>query len=486
MSLTHKSSITNPGDKMQGKKPPATNRFVSQAMLLFLDQILVAITNWLYWLVISRFTLTSEIGQATSVYSLVLLISTLAQVGLEYPLLKKSSLHRSQVLGTALTIELLILPGMIAALILLAYTNVYHESLSELLWVAIVLLVFSPISFIARFALLGTSNARAVLIFDVLATSAKFLAAFILLSMGFGAFGILFSFVMASLIAAVGMLAIARWQLPLTLVRDKRYIIEVLKEGLSNAPSRLSRILITTLSVILLASFGISDSDIGIFYIAMMLSVVGASLASSMSFTVIPASTQSKIDLSSGSLRLGLSLTAPVVAAFLVAPKDILSIIGPQYASADAVLFVLSMGILPTAIAMNAISKFNNLGHGRKIIAIGVIQVSGFLVSFFILVPHYGDLGAAYSILISSTASAVFAVPLFERAERRYIANSVIAVIIGSISGYVINFMFEYNGLLTIISSVVVTSVVLLTLKNTSVSELRQLIRSMNKPSSIP
>src|ERR671914_1943935 len=232
MSLTHKSSITNPGDKMEDKKPPATNRFVSQAMLLFLDQILVAITNWLYWLVVSRFTVTSEIGQATSVYSLVLLVSTLAQVGLEYPLLKKSSLHRSQVLGTALTIELLILPGMIAALILLAYTNVYHESLSELLWVAIVLLVFSPISFIARFALLGTSNARAVLIFDVLATSAKFLAAFILLSMGFGAFGILFSFVMASLVAAVGMLAIVRRRLPLKLVRDKRYTIEILREGL--------------------------------------------------------------------------------------------------------------------------------------------------------------------------------------------------------------------------------------------------------------
>jgi hypothetical protein len=146
---------------------------------------------------------------------------------------------------------------------------------------------------------------------------------------------------------------------------------------------------------------------------------------------------------------------------------------------------VLSVGILPTAIAMNAISKFNNLGHGRKIIAIGVIQVSGFLISFFILVPHFGDLGAAYSILISSTASAVFAVPLFERAERRYIANSVIAVIIGSTTGYVINFMFEHS-LLTIISSVVATSVVLLALRNTSVSELRQLIRSMNKPSSLP
>jgi O-antigen/teichoic acid export membrane protein len=487
MSFMCKGGITKirPGDKMQGKKPPATNRFVSQTMLLFLDQILVAITNWLYWLIISRFTITSEIGQATSVYSLVLLFSSLAQVGLEYPLLKKSSLHRSQVLGTALTIELILLPGLIAALILLAYTNMYHGSLSELLWVAVVLLALSPISFIARFALLGISNARTVLIFDVLSTSAKFLVAYILLSMGLGAFGILFSFVMASLVAAVGMLAIVRLQLPVKLVRDRGYIIEVLKEGLSNAPSKLSRILITTLSVILLASFGISDSDIGIFYIALMLSVVGGSLAASMSFTVIPASTESKLDLSSGSLRLGLSLTAPVVAAFLVAPKDILNIIGPEYGSADIVLLVLSIGILPTAIAMNAISKFNNLGHERKIIAIGVIQVAGFLISFFIMVPHYGDLGAAYSILISSIASAVFAVPLFERAERRYIANSVIAVIIGSTTGYVINFMFQYN-LLTIISSVIATSVVLLSLRNISVSELRQLIRRMNKPSSIP
>jgi O-antigen/teichoic acid export membrane protein len=470
---------------MRDKKPPVTNRLVGQTMILFFDQILVAITNWFYWLVISRFTVTSEIGQATSVYSLVLLIATLAQVGLEYPLLKKSSLHRSQILGTALTIELILLPGLITALILLAYTNVYHASLSELLWVAVVLLALSPISFIARFALLGISNARSVLIFDVLATSAKFLAAYILLSMGLGAFGILFSFVMASLVAAIGMLAIVRWRLSLTLVRDKRYIIEVLKEGLSNAPSKLSRILIITLSVILLASFGISDSDIGIFYIAMMLSVVGASLASSMSFTVIPASTESKVDLSSGSLRLGLSLTAPIVAALIVAPKDILSIIGPEYASADTILLVLSMGILSTAVAMNAISKFNNLGHARKIIAIGVIQTVGFLMSFLILVPYYGSLGAAYSILIAYTASAVFAVSLFERAERRYVANSVVAVIVGYVSGYAINFMFEHS-LLTIISSVVATSAVLLALRNTSVSELRQLIRSINKPKAIP
>jgi O-antigen/teichoic acid export membrane protein len=240
--------------------------------------------------------------------------------------------------------------------------------------------------------------------------------------------------------------------------------------------------MIITLSVILLASFGISDSDIGIFYIALMLSVVGASLSYSMSFTVIPASTASKVDLSSGSLRLSLTFTAPIIAALIVAPRYILSIIGPEYASADTILLVLSMGILPAAIAMNAISKFNNLGHGRKIIAIGVIQTVGFLTSFVLLVPYYDTLGAAYSILIAYTASAIFAVSMFEGAERRYVANSVIAIIIGFVSGYAINFVLD-NDLAAIVLSVVATSIVLLALRNTSISELRQLIRSINKPS---
>jgi O-antigen/teichoic acid export membrane protein len=470
---------------MQDKKPPMKNKFVGQGILLSLSQILVAFTNWLYWFVISRIALPSEIGQAISIYNLVLLIATLSQLGLEYPLLKKSSLPSSQVFGTALMIEVIIIPGLIAALIVLVYTDAYHASLSEFLWVAVILLVVSPISFISRYALLGISNARSVIIFDALATCTKFSSAYILLSMGLGAFAILFSFMMAILVQAVGMLAIVRLRLPVTLVRHKRYIIEVIKEGLSNAPSILSRTIIITLSVILLASFGVSDSDIGIFYIAMMLSIVGGSLALSMSFTVIPASTESKVDLSSGSLRLGLSFTAPVVAALIVAPRDILSIIGPQYASADTVLLVLSMAILPTTVAMNAISKFNNLGHVRKIIAIGVIQLVGFLISFLILVPYYGGLGAAYSILIAYAASAVFAVSLFDGAHRRYVANSVVAVIIGCISGYTINFMLDYS-LFTIVSSVVATSAILLVLRNTSVSELKQLIRNVNKPNVTP
>jgi O-antigen/teichoic acid export membrane protein len=212
-----------------------------------------------------------------------------------------------------------------------------------------------------------------------------------------------------------------------------------------------------------------------------MISIVGAGLASSMSFTVIPASSESKADLSSGSLRLGLSLTAPVIAALVVAPKDILSIIGMEYATAHAVLLVLSMGILPTAIVMNAISKFNNSGEQRKIIAIGLIQIAGFITSFMLLVPYYGSLGAAYSILIAYSASSAFSVYWFERSQRRYIAASLVAVIIGSATGYTISLILDYS-LIIIISSVVATLAVVLALRTTSTFEIRQLIKSVMKP----
>jgi O-antigen/teichoic acid export membrane protein len=176
-----------------------------------------------------------------------------------------------------------------------------------------------------------------------------------------------------------------------------------------------------------------------------------------------------------------LSFTAPLIAALIVAPRDILSIIGMEYAAAHTVLLVLSMAILPTAIVMNAISKFNNCGEQRKILAIGLILIAGFLTSFVVLVPYYGTLGAAYSILIAYSASAVYALYWFKWAERRYVANSIVAVVLGCAAGYATNLMLDHS-LATIATSVIITSVILLALKTTSISEMRQLIGTMRNP----
>lgn len=455
--------------------PPSSSvgKFVSPGILLFVDQLLVAVGGWAYWLVISKFTTTSEIGHATTVYSLVLMVTTITQLGFEYPLLRKSQSHKSSILGTIIVMEMVITAASIP-FTLYAVNSLYGESLEEFAWLAVGILLLSSLFFVSRFALLGVSDAKNVLLFDLLGTVVKFVVGFALVFSGFGAFGILVSFLLHALLIAGGTLLVARQSFGFKL--HTTFAKELLKDGLVNMPSKLSRMFILSLSVVFLAFYGVSSSETGIFYIAVMISIAAGGFASSIAFMVIPASTASKTDLSSGGMRLGLSFTAPIIAALTTSPSAILSIIGAEYAAEEIVLFVLSIGILPSAIAANAISRFNNLGRSKELLLIGCLQLATFFVGFYVLVPQFGILGAAYAMTIAFVCSAIPAVVLSERQVVRYIGVSIASIAAGWAMGYLITGIPGMHPGIAIAASVAISLAIIFKLKNTSTSEIMQVI----------
>jgi O-antigen/teichoic acid export membrane protein len=457
----------------------SANKFVIPGTLLFLDQLLVAICNWAYWLIILKFTSTLEIGQATTVYSLVVLISMLTQLGLEYPLLKKSSIQRSQILATTLVIELII---SLASLFIVLYfiNNLFQESLRGFAWIAIALFMISSPGFVLRFALLGISDVKNILFIDIIGTAIRFMTGYALVSTGFGTFGILLSFLLQGLLITGTTLAVTTRTFGFRL-GNMKYAKEIIREGLVNAPSKFSRMLLVSFSVVLLASFGISTSEIGIFYVAFMISVVTASLASSISSMVIPISSMSKVDLSSCSLRIGLSLISPLIAVLIVAPKYILSIMGAEYVSAEIILIILSIGILPSSIVMNAISKFNNLDKSRKLISIGSVQILTFLIVFFFSVPYYGTVGAALSILIAFAASSIPSIIWSDSMSMKYVATSGVAILAGVASGYTVISVVSIHPLVAALTSFGITLISVIVLKNTSITEIGELVGIMIK-----
>lgn len=457
----------------------SVHKFIGPSVLLFLDQSLVAAGNWIYWLIISKFSLTSEIGQATTVYSLVLLATTLTQLGLEYPLLKKSSIstHKSKILGTTLVIELALTLASVP-IVIYVINNLYQHSLQGFSWIAVMLLIFSSAGFVARFGLLGISDAKNVLLFDVAGVAIKFAAGYALVAVGFGTLGILISFLLQAVLICGGTLVIVGRTLPFRM-GDIKYIKETIRDGLINTPSKLSKMLILSLSVVLLASFGINGSEIGLYYVALMISIVVGSLASSMAYMVIPASSETKTDLSSGSIRISLSLTAPLIAILISSPKYILHIIGAQYVPAETVLLILSIAIVPSIIVVTAISKFNNLNDSKKLLSIGSIQTLVFLVAFFLLVHNYGTLGAAFSILIAFIAASIPSLIWSDRSSIRYVANSCIAIIAGAGAGYLVGLLHGITPLAGIVTSIGVAFMIVIGLKNTSAKEMRQLIAIM-------
>jgi O-antigen/teichoic acid export membrane protein len=451
--------------------------FVTPSIILFIDSILVSVGGWLYWIILSRLAVASEIGLAVTVYSLVMLVTTLAQLGIEYPLLKKSNHVRSPILGTSIAIELIITVAAIP-IVFAIITNLYNETLKEYVWISIFLLVMLGIEFVARFGLLGTSNSKSVLIFDLVGLAIKLPTGFYLVSISYGSLGILIAYLVEGLFITFASLLILRNSVSFRL-GNIAFFKETIKDALINSPAKWSKMVIVIISIVLLAYLNINASDIGVFYVALMISLVVASFATSMAYMVIPPSTTLQKDLTSASLRISLSLTAPLVVALLVIPRSILSLIGSEYESAETVLFILALAIIPSSITVNMISKLNNTGRSNLLIASGILQTAIFFISFFMLVPNYETIGAATSILLAYLGASVLLV-LTNHGSFKSIVYSSLSVLAGFLMGYIMGTIIGFEqDLIVLISSIVVSIAVILITKSMTIKETGMLIRSI-------
>jgi O-antigen/teichoic acid export membrane protein len=457
------------------------NKFVNPGFYLSLDLILVSVVNWVYWLLISSVTAPDEVGKATSVYSFVILISAITTLGLEYSLVKKSSSLRSHVLGTSIVIELSISAASIP-IILYFVNNLYEGSLSSFAFLAVGLLIFYSQRNIMRFILLGNRDATSILRINLSGSVLQLVTGYALVYVGFGAAGILISFLLQFILVTCISFFVARKSFEFR-ISDLRYAKEILRDALTNTPNSLSKVVIYTLSVVLLATIGINQANVGIYYIALMISLIASGFAGNIALMVIPASSLLKRDLSVESTRLGLGITAPLVVTLMVAPASILGIIGSEYAGAGRLLLVLAIAIIPYIIVINAISKFNNLGSTRKIIYLGTIQLVVFLLTFFTLTPYYGTMGSALAILIASISTAAPAMAWSERLLLRYVLFSCISIAIGLVTGYLVTFFMQGNSspAIPIVSSIAATMFMILLLKVTSMNEISLMVAGIMK-----
>jgi O-antigen/teichoic acid export membrane protein len=166
----------------------------------------------------------------------------------------------------------------------------------------------------------------------------------------------------------------------------------------------------------------------------------------------------------------------------LAAPRFVLSVIGTEYVSGEILLFILASGILPFAIATNTISRFNYLADSRKVLSIGLIQITGFIVGFILLVPVFESVGAAFAILISYSVSCIPALVWSEKVLLRHVANTAIAVI----AGFAISIMCRLllsdtvvTEFVIVAASILSTTTLIFALKITSISEVRTLVKSV-------
>jgi hypothetical protein len=114
-----------------------------------------------------------------------------------------------------------------------------------------------------------------------------------------------------------------------------------------------------------------------------------------------------------------------------------------------------------------------------KLISIGLTEILTFLVAFFLLVPHYGTLGAAFSTLAAFVSSCVLSLVWSEAKSIRYIGVSAVAIVTGVTASHVIGLMINIHPVMTIIISVGVSLSIVIMLKNISPNEIDQLAKGI-------
>ena len=452
-----------------------TSKLASEGIVLFIDQLLVAAGGWIFWFFMSRFASSGEIGEATTISSLVLLAASIAELGLEYPLLKRSQAEKTKILWTATLVELVI-TFVCIPVIAFVVTNLNEGAVREFVLLSTGLLILSTLGYVTRFALLGVSRVRTILVLDMIGVAIKFIAGYAFLSLGIGVSGLLLSFLLSTLFVTSASIFFARRYFDFQ-IGNLAYSLQILKDGLVNTPAKLSRVIIVSLGVILLAAFGISSADVGTFYMALMITIVAGGLASSMAFMAIPASSVLKKDLSASSLRIGISLTAPLISALIVAPQFILSIIGAEYVSGYTTLIVLSIAILPYSVVLNAISKFNNSTSSRKVILVGSIEVVVFSIAFVTLVPKGGIFGASLAMLAAFSIATIPSLIWLGKNSARYVIATAISIICGVGAGYLISAVLNIHPVVSIIVSLVACTAAISLLKNISLREIIGIIK---------
>lgn len=472
----------NGKDKNQNRDTDGiSSHFTSSGILLFLNQLVLAFSNWIFWMIITRFASTVEIGQSTTIYSLVVFFTTIIQFGIEYPILKYSLKYKEHILSTTLLIEiglsLVSLP-----FIYYFFTYIDQDDLGQFEWLAILMLIMTAPGIIAHYLLLSLFRIRIVLIIDIIATVIKFVIGITLVINGFGATGILLAFLVNLTLVSLSTIVIVAKEIPFKL--NFKIFKIVIKDGLINTPSKISRVFVFSLSVILLAVFGIDVSLIGIFYMAITISLVAGGFATNIGLMVIPASVRTKQDFAGSALRIGLSFTVPLILILVTQSTQILGLIGSSYTLASVDLMILGLSILPSSITIIAISEFNLTNQYKKILLIGIIEIAIFIAFFYLLVPDFNILGASVATFVAFFSSAVISVLWMKKSSLRYILNSLLSLAIGIAIWQAMGFILDFGLTSTILNFMIVvlaSTAILFYLNKITIRELITMVKAVSQ-----
>lgn len=448
--------------------------FSKESMSFPFLTMIIAVLNASFWFIAARLTESTEIGIASGIMSISILLSSAGMLGIEIPLLKNSTKDKSY-FGTSLIFEVAVHLSLIPILMILLNQNDY-----ESLWIIFGIVIFlqTLVSTVTRFCLLGTISVKVVMLAHMIGVIARIFSLIIFLNFGFDATGILLATVIQGFIIAP-MLFIAGYKKFNFRFRSNTLKI-ILKEGISNFPTKISAIMRNFGIITMLVLMNISNEIIAGITITFSLFRFVTIISSSLAKIALPSSTIENVDHSYQSMKIGIVISAPIIVLMITIPETILGFYNQYYIEYSSILRILGISLIPFVLIVNVKIMLNIKGAFKEILILGVIESVVIFSVVLIFVPIFNEVSVAYAILMGFIISGLISLALANKNIKRTFLLSTVCISIGIISGLVANIVVENNGF-TAVLSIIGTLLSMFLLKLTSISEISWIVNLILK-----
>jgi O-antigen/teichoic acid export membrane protein len=390
---------------------------------IYIANMLNMILGYLFWILIAKFMgidSASSIGTVSGAISFSTLLVSITLFGIPTGIQRfigKSYVDRDMKSISSLIASSLILIvsiSLLASIGIIAFEGriISITKLSpELLVGSIILFDSTAVYQLIYSCLIATSQSK-FLFFGVAGQAvSKILIMIILLTGGYGVNGLLLSFVISTLISLPVMFFGLYKKVPI-IVRNiafKKDIKSIVKASTVNwIPSMVSAIG-GQLSVLVILGYS-GASQAGEYYVASIVFSAVIAIPVSLASAAFPALSgmidQSRI-LTSKIIKIGLMFSAPLSVIAAIYSVSILQLFSPHLKNAAVPQMLFMIAVVPTVLNYGVYYMLYAHGRYRSVLIIGLVENLSKVVLYFVLVPHYGSIGAVISFISGPILSMV-------------------------------------------------------------------------------
>ncbi len=411
------------------------SKVVRGGFWLYVNSIVNNLAGFAYWLVISAMAGAEVLGVTSAVVGLASLVAGIINLGIGAGCQRFFGLclgHGDReglkaYFWSSAIFTLFIHLSSSLALLALGLLGVNVDTFTNnMLFLAGVILFFQ--AFVPfQSLLISLLKTDVILYANVIGNASKFVVGVSLVASGFGWLGAGLGYavlgVASSILTAIYCLKLVgfkpAWRLSA--------LSDVLKAGFA---SWLPNVIVTLghwLGVLIV--FGTAGAaETGHYYVALAIASVALMISTSLTSLLLPVLSgmeDGRKRAASRTLRISLAFMTPVAVFIGLYPWLPLSLLGHQYIDASPLLSILLLGCVPLALSSCVTSLLYAYGRYDLVLSVGLAQNLPAVISYLLLIPSLGGLGAAISYALGRFAGLVAAI----------------------FAGRAVNFSFDFRGL---------------------------------------